>query len=465
MHIEQFYTNCLAQAAYYIESQGEVAIIDPIRDYQIYIDKANENGHKIKYVFETHFHADFVSGHVDLAKATGAPIIYGPKAVTGFDSIIATDGQVFPLGNISLTTLHTPGHTPESTCYLLKDESGKDHAVFTGDTLFVGDVGRPDLLDGNPDLNTEKMAGWLYESLNTKLKPLADNVIVYPAHGPGSACGKSMGKETFSTIGVQKASNYAMADLSKEDFIKQVTEGITAPPDYFFKDAKLNKQGYASIYDIETQGLKPLSLDEFEALKTEGALIIDSRDPLVFENGFVPRSISIGLSGQYAIWAATLFELDRKIILVTEIGSEQESVLRLARVGFDNIAGYLNGGFETWQSSGKRFDMLVSVDSEELGLEQKHGKNIGIIDVRKPSEFEQGHVEGAEFLTLANIQNNLDTIDKEKDQYIYCAGGYRSVIACSILKANGYHKINNVYGGYGAIKLDERVKLSLPVVA
>ena len=465
MHIEQLYTNCLAQAAYYIESKGEVAIIDPIRDYQIYIDKANENGHKIKYVFETHFHADFVSGHVDLAKATGATIIYGPKAVTGFDSLIATDGQVFELGNITLTALHTPGHTPESTCYLLKDEKGKDHAVFTGDTLFVGDVGRPDLLDGNPDLNTEKMAGWLYESLNSKLKPLADDVIVYPAHGPGSACGKSMGKETFSTIGVQKASNYAMAELTKEEFIKQVTDGISAPPDYFFKDAKLNKQGYASISEVKSNGLKALSLEEFDTLKTDGALIIDSRDPLVFENGFVPRSISIGLNGQYAIWAATLFELDRKIILVTEIGSEQESVVRLARVGFDNIAGYLDGGYETWVNSGKRIDMLVSVDTEELALEQKHGKNIGIIDVRKPSEFEQGHVEGAEFNTLADLQNNLEHIDKDKDQYVYCAGGYRSVIACSILKANGYHKVNNVYGGYGAIKLDERVKLSIPVVA
>ncbi|MFM9946010.1 MAG: MBL fold metallo-hydrolase [Bacteroidia bacterium] len=464
MNIEQMYTNCLAQAAYYIESNGEVAIVDPIRDYQVYIDKANEQGHKIIYVFETHFHADFVSGHVDLAKATGATIIYGPKAETGFDALIANDGQIFQLGNITLTALHTPGHTPESTCYLLKDENGKDHCVFTGDTLFVGDVGRPDLLDGNPEMTTEKMAGWLYESLNTKLKTLADNVIVYPAHGPGSACGKSMGKETFSTIGVQKESNYAMADQSKEEFIKQVTDGISAPPDYFFKDAKLNKQGYASISDIEHNGMKALSVEEFETLKTDGALIIDSRDPLVFENGFVPRSISIGLNGQYAIWAATLFELDRKIILVTEPGKEQESVTRLARVGFDNIAGYLNGGYEAWTNAGKRGDLLVSVDSEELGLEQKHGKNIGILDVRKPSEFEQGHVESAEFNTLANLQTNLETIDKDKDQYVYCAGGYRSVIACSILKANGYHKVNNVYGGFGAIKNDERVKLSLPEI-
>ncbi len=464
MNIEQLYTNCLAQAAYYIESNGEVAIIDPIRDYQVYIDKANQQGHKIKYVFETHFHADFVSGHVDLAKATGATIIYGPKAETGFDALIATDGQVFELGNITITALHTPGHTPESTCYLLKDEAGKDYCVFTGDTLFVGDVGRPDLLDGNPDLNTEKMAGWLYESLNSKLKPLGDNVIVYPAHGPGSACGKSMGKETFSTIGVQKASNYAMADLTKEEFITQVTDGITAPPDYFFKDAKLNKQGYASISEIETNGMKALSVEEFETLKTDGALIIDSRDPLVFENGFIPRSISIGLNGQYAIWAATLFELDRKIILVTETGKEHESVIRLARVGFDNIAGYLDGGFAAWVSAEKRIDMLVSVDSEELSLEQKHGKNIGILDVRKLSEFEQGHVENAEINTLANLQDNLESIDKDKDQYVYCAGGYRSVIACSILKANGYHKVNNVYGGFGAIKNDDRVKVFIPEV-
>ncbi len=465
MKVEQLYTNCLAQAAYYIESNGEVAIIDPIRDYQIYIDKANVGGHKIKYVFETHFHADFVSGHIDLAKATGATIIYGPTAVTGFEALIATDGQVFPLGNSSLTVLHTPGHTPESSCFLLKDETGKDFCVFTGDTLFVGDVGRPDLLDGNPDFNTEKMTGWLYESLNTKLKPLADNVIVYPAHGAGSACGKSMGKETFSTIGIQKASNYAMADQTKEEFIAQVTDGILPPPDYFFKDAKLNKQGYASILDIEHNGMKALSVDEFETLKTDGALIIDSRNPLVFKLGFVPRSISIGLGGQYAIWAATLFELDRKIILVTEPGQEQESVIRLARVGFDNIAGYLNGSFEAWANAGKKTDMLVSVDSEELALEQKHGKNIGIIDVRKPSEFEQGFVEGAELNTLAHLQENLEFIDKEKDQYVYCAGGYRSVIACSLLKANGYTRVNNVHGGFGAIKQDERVKLSIPVQA
>jgi len=459
MKVEQLYTNCLAQAAYYIESQGEVAVIDPIRDYQIYLDMAKERGHQIKYIFETHFHADFVSGHVDMAKATGAPIVYGPNAVTGFEAIIAKDGEVFNLGKISLTVLHTPGHTPESSCYLLKDESGKDHCVFTGDTLFVGDVGRPDLLDGNLDLNTETMAGWLYDSLNTKLKPLADDVTVYPAHGPGSACGKSMGKETFSTIGIQKETNYAMADQSKENFIQQVTDGITPPPDYFFKDAKLNKQGYASFSSIEEHGMKALTIEEFETLKTDGALIIDSRDPLEFENGFVPRSINIGLDGQYAIWAATLFELDRKIILVCKTNREQESVTRLARVGFDNFAGYLDGGFEAWSGGDKKIDLLVSVDSEELGLEQKHGKNIGIIDVRKPSEYESSYVEGADFNTLAHLQKNLDSIDKEKDIYVYCAGGYRSVIACSLLKANGYTRVNNVYGGFGAIKEDERVKL------
>jgi len=459
MKVEQLYTNCLAQAAYYVESNGEVAIIDPIRDYQIYIDKANAENHTIKYVIETHFHADFVSGHVDLAKATGATIVYGPGAETGFDSHIAYDGEVLKLGDITLTVLHTPGHTPESTCYLLKDETGKDHCVFTGDTLFVGDVGRPDLLDGNPDLDANKLAGWLFDSLNTKLKPLADNVIVYPAHGPGSACGKNLGKETFSTIGMQKAGNYAMADQSKEEFIKQLLDGITPPPDYFFKDAGLNKGGYTNINDIEQKGMQALSVEEFEQLKKDGCLIIDSRDPLVFENGFVPGSISIGLNGQYAIWAATLFELDRKILLVTEPGKEQESVIRLARVGFDNIAGYLEGGFDAWLNSGKRTDLLISVDTEELSLEQKHGKNIGILDVRKPSEYEQSYVEGADFNTLAHLQENLDSIDKEKDIYVYCAGGYRSVIACSLLKANGYHRVNNVYGGFGAIKEDERVNV------
>ncbi len=459
MKVEQLYTNCLAQAAYYVESNGEVAIIDPIRDYQVYIDKANAENHTIKYVIETHFHADFVSGHVDLAKATGATIVYGPGAETGFEAHIAKDGEILKLGDISLTVLHTPGHTPESTCYLLRDEAGKDHCVFTGDTLFVGDVGRPDLLDGNPDLDANKLAGWLYDSLQSKLKPLADDVIVYPAHGPGSACGKNLGKETFSTIGMQKASNYAMADQSKEEFIKQVLDGITPPPDYFFKDAGLNKGGYANINDIEQKGMKALSVDAFDQLKKDGCLIIDSRDPLVFENGFIPGSISIGLNGQYAIWAATLFELDRKIVLVTESGQEQESVIRLARVGFDNIAGYLEGGFEAWLNSGKRTDLLISVDTEELSLEQKHGKNIGILDVRKPSEYEQSYVEGAEFNTLAHLQENLDSIDKEKDMYVYCAGGYRSVIACSLLKANGYHRVNNVYGGFGAIKEDERVNI------
>ena len=465
MHIEQLYTNCLAQAAYYVESNGEVAIIDPIRDYQIYIDKARNAGHTIKYIFETHFHADFVSGHVDLSKQTGAPIIYGPTAKTGFNATIAADGQVFNLGDVTITALHTPGHTPESTCFLLKNADGTDHCVFTGDTLFVGDVGRPDLLDGNPDLNTEKMAGWLYDSLNSKLKPLADNVIVYPAHGPGSACGKSMGKETFSTIGVQKASNYAMADISKEEFITQVTDGITPPPDYFFKDAKLNKMGYASISDVSSNGMQALSVDAFDELRQNGALVIDSRDPLEFENGFIPGAINIGLNGQYAIWAATLFDLDRKIILLTSEGSEQESVTRLARVGFDNICGYLNGGFDAWQQAGKKIDLLVSVDSEELGLEQKHGKNIGIIDVRKPSEFEGGHVEGAEFITLATLQDHLVDLDRDKDYYVYCAGGYRSVIACSMMKANGLQRIRNVYGGYGSIKNDERVALTLPVTA
>lgn len=463
MHIEQLYTQCLAQAAYYIESNGEVAIVDPIRDYQVYIEKANAAGHKIRYIFETHFHADFVSGHVDLARETGAQIVYGPGAVTGFETHIATDGEVFRLGEISITALHTPGHTPESTCYLLKDAQGKDYCVFTGDTLFVGDVGRPDLLDGNPELNTEKMAGWLYDSLQHKIKTLADEVLVYPAHGPGSACGKSIGKETFSTIGIQKASNYAMADQTREEFIQKVSTGIAPPPDYFFKDALLNKSGYASIEKIEENGLSPLDLETFETLKNQGCLIIDSREPTVFENGFIPGAINIGLNGQYAIWAATLFDLDRKIILVTEAGKEKESVVRLARVGFDNIAGYLNGGFHTWAQAGKRTDMLITVDTEELALEQKHGKHISILDVRKPSEWENGHVDGAVFQTLAHLQEHLDEIEKDKDLYVYCAGGYRSVIACSVLKANGYQRVNNVAGGFSAIRQDERVACVVPV--
>ncbi|NUM31739.1 MAG: MBL fold metallo-hydrolase [Bacteroidetes bacterium] len=460
MEVEQLYTDCLAQATYYVESNGEVAIIDPLRDYYTYIEKAKAQGHKIKYIFETHFHADFVSGHIDLANATGAKIIFGPGAKTNYEIVIANDNQVFELGNINIKALHTPGHTLESTSYLVTDENGNDYCVFTGDTLFIGDVGRPDLLDKNSDLSPKTMAEMLYLSINNKLKPLNDRVIVYPAHGSGSACGKNLSKEKSSTIGTQKLENYAMSDISKEDFVKSLLDGIVAPPEYFFNDARLNKTGYSSIDEILNKGFVSLETSDFKNLKKNGTLIIDSRNPLDFESGFIPGSVNIGLNGQFAIWAATLFDLDRKIILVCDEGNEKESIIRLARVGFDNIAGFIKGGIKTWIDEGNEIDLLISVYPEELGLEQKHGKSIEIIDVRKPSEFENGYVDGAINFSLAQIQSKLDEIDKEKNLYLYCQRGYRSVVASSILKANGFVRVNNVYGGYEEIKNEAGVKLS-----
>lgn len=460
MLIEQLYTDCLAQASYYIESNGEAAIIDPLRDYFIYTQKAINEGHKIKFVFETHFHADFVSGHLDIAKATGAKIVFGKGAKTSYEIINAADNQIFELGDIKIKALHTPGHTLESTCYMLIDENGKEHCIFTGDTLFVGDAGRPDLIDKSSEHTPRQMAEKLYDSINNKLKPIADDVIVYPAHGAGSACGKNLSKEKHSTIGIQKKENYAMQILGKEEFVNVILDGINSPPDYFFSDAELNKNGYSSLDQILEKGFKKLSIDDFDKLTNDGALIIDSREPLDFENGFIKGSVNIGLNGQFAIWAATLFELDRKIILVCQEGKEKESVVRLARVGFDNIAGYLEGGFEEYKNSGKRTDLLISITPEELGLEQKHGKNIEILDVRKKSEVDAGCVAGARNISLSDILENIDLIDKEKNLYIYCQRGYRSVIACSILKANGFSMVNNVWGGWESIIEEKTVKQS-----
>jgi hydroxyacylglutathione hydrolase len=450
MYIEQLYTNCLSQAAYYVESEGEAAIIDPMRDYDKYIELAKSRNASIKYIFETHFHADFISGHIDLSKKTGAAIIYGPGAQTGYAAYNAADGEEFRLGKVSIHAIHTPGHTLESTCYLLKDEHKKDHALFTGDTLFVGDVGRPDLLDGG-SLTKEDLAGMMYDSLNKKIKPLSDEVLVYPAHGPGSACGKNLGPEKSSTLGIQKGENYALQDMDKSEFIKILTEGITPPPGYFFEDAKLNKQGYEPLEEILSKSLTPLNLDEFKEKRKKGALVIDSRIPDEFELGFIPKSINLGLNGQYAIWAATLFPLDQAIILVTEEGKEHESVTRLARVGFNNIAGYLKGGFNTWKDSMERTDMVISIDPEEFELDYKFGE-IAVVDVRKPSEFESSHVKGAELHSLDHLENELEGLDKNKSYYIHCAGGYRSMIAASMMKARGFHSVKNIYGGFGKIK-------------
>jgi glyoxylase-like metal-dependent hydrolase (beta-lactamase superfamily II)/rhodanese-related sulfurtransferase len=449
MYIQQVYTNCLAQAAYYIESNGEAAIIDPLRDYEAYVSMANERGATIKYIFETHFHADFVSGHIDLANKTGAKIVYGPTTQTNYPVHVATDGEVLKLGNINIKVLHTPGHTPESSCFLLQDENGNDHCVFTGDTLFVGDVGRPDLLDGV--MTKEELAGMMYDSLHNKLLPLADEVVVYPAHGAGSACGKNIGKETFSTIGEQRANNYALQPMTKAQFIAAVTDGIQPAPAYFFKDAKLNKQGYATFDEVLSKALKPLTVAELEAELKSGTTIIDTRIPDVFELGFITGSLNFGLNGQYAIWAATILDITTPVVLVAEPGKEQESAERLTRVGFDNIKGFLQGGFEAWLDAEKRYDMVISIDDEEFELDVKHTE-VGVLDVRKPGEFNELHVDKAQHFSLDKIVENTKTLDPTKEYLVHCAGGYRSMIAVSYLKAHGIKNVKNVWGGFGKIK-------------
>lgn len=443
MIIEQLYTNCLAEAAYYIESDGEVAIIDPLRETAPYVTKANDNNAKIKYVFETHFHADFVSGHIDLAKETGAKIIYGPKADTSYEVYNASDGEKFSLGKLTIEALHTPGHTPESTCYLLYDESGKPHAIFTGDTLFVGDVGRPDLLDGV--MTKEELAGMMYDSLNNKIKPLADDIIMYPAHGPGSSCGKNIGKETHSTIGEQKKTNYALQEMSKDEFIEKVTDGMLPPPKYFFEDAKINKLGYSSIDEIMQQNNKALSLENFKKEIENGALVLDTRIPDDFEKGFIENSINIGLNGQYAVWVGTLIDIKKPLVLICDEGNEEEAILRLARVGYENVNGFLAGGIDTWDEP---LETINSIYPEQIS----EYSSAGIVDVRKPGEFSNEHVKGAHFVTLSGMPDNLKDLDKNQPYLVHCAGGYRSMIAASIMKSNGFKSPINVYGGYGKIK-------------
>jgi glyoxylase-like metal-dependent hydrolase (beta-lactamase superfamily II)/rhodanese-related sulfurtransferase len=456
MMIEQIYTSCLAQATYYIESNGEVAIIDPLRDYQTYIEKAKNNGAKIKYVFESHFHADFVSGHIDLAKETGAEIVYGPNANTGYKVCVAQDGQVFKLGKISIQVIHTPGHTLESSCFLLTDENGKAHAVFTGDTLFVGDVGRPDLLDGI--ITKEELASMLFESLK-KLSVLPDDVIVYPAHGAGSACGKNIGKETFSTIGAQKANNYALKITDKNEFVSTVCSGISPAPAYFFKDATLNKNGYSEYNAIVKNGMNTLSLENFQNEIANGAVVIDSRIPDFFELGFIPGSINLGLNGQFAIWAATILDIHQPVVLICKPGTEEETITRLSRVGFDQIKGFLDGGFDTWLNADKKYDMVISISSEEFALDAKHNPNAMIIDVRKPSEFKDGHVKKAKNIPLDQLLNHVEDLDKNAECLIHCAGGYRSMMAASLFKKHGFKNIKNVWGGYAQIKEEEKIEI------
>lgn len=448
MYIEQLYTSCLAQATYYVESEGEAVIIDPLRDVEDYIQKAKERGATIKYIFETHFHADFVSGHIDLAQKTGATIVFGPNAKTGYKAHNAKDSEKIKVGKITFEVLHTPGHTPESSCFLLHDEKDKANCIFTGDTLFVGDVGRPDLLDGV--MTKEELAGMMYESLNNKIKPLADNIIVYPAHGPGSACGKNIGSETFTTIGEQKKLNYALQDMDKKKFIKTLTDAIPPAPAYFFKDASMNKSGYVSFEDVVKKGNTALTLREFEKEAKE-ALIIDCRTGADFEKGFIPQALNIGLDGQFAIWAATIADITRPVVLVCPKGKEEEAITRLARTGFENIRGYLKGGYATWAKAKRPMDMIISIEPDELEMDYKHGQ-IEVIDIRKQSEFDTSHIKDAKWLTLQDLEQNIGSLNKDTDYYVYCAGGYRSMVATSIMKKHGFLRVRNVYGGFDKIK-------------
>ncbi len=453
MKIEQIYTGCLAEAAYYIESNGEAAIIDPLREVSPYLKKAEQNNVKIKYIFETHFHADFVSGHIDLAEKSGATIVYGPTAKTNFETHIAKDGEQFKIGNITITALHTPGHTPESTTYLLKDENGKDYCIFSGDTLFIGDVGRPDLAQQG-ELTMEDMAATLYDSLHNKILTLADDVIVYPAHGAGSACGKNMSKETFDTLGHQKEVNYALKASSKEQFVKEVTDGILPPPQYFAKNAAMNKGGYESIDDVYEKGLVAFAPQAFEDKANQtNALILDTRDPQVFAKAFIPNAINIGLNGQFAPWVGALVpDLKQEILLVTEDGKAQEAITRLARVGYDNTIGYLEGGMEAWQSSGKEIDQIHSISAEEFETVLNTNDHVNALDVRKPGEYEAEHLEATLTRPLDYINDWTTEVNPNETYYIHCAGGYRSMIAASILKARGINNVIDIAGGYGAIK-------------
>ena len=451
MTVEQIYTGCLAQGAYYIASNGEAVIIDPLREVGPYLDRAEKDGVTIKYILETHFHADFVSGHIDLAAKTGAKIVYGPTANTAFDCHIAQDGEELKVGDVTIHVLHTPGHTMESTTYLLKDESGKDHAIFSGDTLFLGDVGRPDLAQKAATMTQEDLAGILFDSLRNKIMVLGDDVIVYPGHGAGSSCGKNMSKETVGTIGEQKATNYALrANMTKEEFVAEVTEGLLPPPAYFPENVRLNKTGYESLDKVMERGLRPLSVDAFEVAANEtDALILDTRHQNTFIHGFIPQSIFIGIQGSFAMWVGALIpDIKQEILVVADPGMEEEVVTRLSRVGYDNCIGFLDGGFDAWKNSGKEVDALSQVTAEELkGIE-----GATVVDVRKSGEYLSEHLIDAIHVELDYINDQMASVPQEGTFYVHCAGGYRSVIASSILKARGYHNMVDVAGGFKAIK-------------
>ncbi|MGV3585511.1 MAG: MBL fold metallo-hydrolase [Adhaeribacter sp.] len=463
MKIEQIYTGCLAQGAYYIQSGNEAAIIDPLREVGPYLTKAEANGATIKYIFETHFHADFVSGHVDLSKQSGAPIIYGPNANPTFAAHIAQDGEVFKVGEVTIKVLHTPGHTMESTSYLLSDEQGKETALFSGDTLFIGDVGRPDLAQKAAHMTQEDLAGILYDSLRNKIMPLADNIIVYPAHGAGSACGKNMSKETTDTLGNQKKTNYALrANMTREEFIEEVTNGLTPPPAYFPLNVKLNREGYESFAKVLSQGTQALEPEAFEAAANEtGAVLLDTRDPQIFVQGFVPNAINIGIDGSFAPWVGTLIpDIQQEILIIAEEGREEEVVTRLARVGYDHAIGYLKGGIAAWRAAGKEVDQIQSVSAEELAQRVAAGETVNILDVRKETEHYAEHVINSENVALDYINDNFSQVDKNKTYYVHCAGGYRSMIFNSILRARGYDNLIDVKGGFKALKDSNKFQVS-----
>jgi hydroxyacylglutathione hydrolase len=452
MNIEQIYTGCLAQGAYYITSNGEAAIIDPLRETQPYIERLEKDGVKLKYIFETHFHADFVSGHVDLSKKTNAPIVYGPTAKPEFECIVAQDEQIFEVGDLKIKVLHTPGHTLESSTFLLIDENGKDHCIFSGDTLFLGDVGRPDLAQKAANMTQDDLAGMLYDSLMNKIMPLADDVIVYPAHGAGSACGKNMMKETVDTLGNQKRMNYALNQPNREEFIKAVTDGLTPPPMYFGMNVAMNKKGYESFESVLNNGLRALSPDAFEAAAEEtGALILDTRGAADFYKGYVPQSINIGLKGDFAPWVGSMIvDVKQPILLITDEGVEEEAVTRISRVGFDNLIGHLKGGFKAWLDSGKQVDVVERISADQFAKNFKLGEDM-VIDVRKESEYAAEHVEDAYSKPLAYINDWIRDINPEQHFFLHCAGGYRSMIAASILQARGYRNFTEVEGGFKSI--------------
>jgi len=474
MFIKQLYTGCLSEAAYYIDSEGEAAVIDPLRDIDAYLKLAEERGARIKYIFETHFHADFVSGHLDLAKATGAPIIYGPRTETNFPIHLAKDGERFALGNSTIEVLHTPGHTVESSCYLVRgpkdpagsedpahsaDPEGRPEALFTGDTLFVGDVGRPDLSSGN--LSREELAGMLYDSLQAKIMPLPDDLVIYPAHGPGSSCGKNLGPNTHSTLKEEKETNYALKAQTRDDFIKAVTDGLLAPPDYFSVNARINKEGYESLDAVLETGLQPLDIAAFKKWIDGDAVLLDTRRSDLFVAGFIPGAISIGLDGRFAEWAGSILPFSKPIVLVTAPGEERESVVRLARVGFDKVRGYLQGGFEAWQQAGEPIDMIIDVEPDELAMDIPFDENLVVVDVRRETEFADGHVKDAINIPLQELTDpgSMAQFEERHNLYVHCGGGYRSIIAASLLKRQGIHNLRNVTGGWGKIKDQKGIEI------